>query len=337
MQAAVWRELMYWFREPRRAIELRVAILSAVFIALIPLFVGWDQLAPFMGAILVVMAAVVSSNSYGLEGSALWLTLMTPGAVRIDVRAKQWAFLALFGPLAALTMVVPVLVTGMHWTWPWLLSFVPAGLGSGAGVMILVAALHPVPVPAAARRSGNLMASGDTTGPAYITLLLVLLLSMPGLAVTGLGVQESSVPLQVAGVLLGSGIGALTFWWGGRRAIRKLETEGPEVLSLLRRGPPADTTADVADEPGTARLPVSAQVIVGICWTLAAIALFPQAIIPAVFKLTNRDDPVWFLPLHLPEPWQWPAIVAMLLIGGVFAIAALTISRRYETAKQPGR
>src|SRR5690606_3320528 len=104
------------------------------------------------------------------------------------------------------------------------------------------------------------------------------LLSIPGLAVTGFGVLESSVPLQVLGVLLGSGIGVLTFWVCGERAIIKLKSEGPEILTLLRH-PPSDTTSiDDEDEP---ELSLRAQARLTILWILGMISIFPQALVPA--------------------------------------------------------
>src|SRR5690606_2178155 len=123
-------------------------------------------------------------------------------------------------------------------------AFVPGGMGIAAGIMILVAVNSVVPVPEAARRSGNLMATGDTVGPAYLTLLLVLVLSIPALAVTWLGIRDGSVPIQVAGVLLGVLIGVVTFWWGGRHAIGKLEREGPELLATLRHGAVSTTATE---------------------------------------------------------------------------------------------
>lgn len=333
MQAATWREVLRWFREPRSAIELRVAILTAVFIAIIPLAVGWPHLLPFTGAILVVMAALAASNAYGLEGTAIWLTLMTPGAERIDVRSRQWAFLLLFGPLAIVAGVAMTLVSGLQWAWPWWLAFVPGGLGIAAGVMILVAVHGAVPVPDAARRSGNLMASGDATGPAYLALLLVLTLSAPALAVTWLGVRDSSVPLQIGGVLLGVLVGVVTFWWGGAHAIRKLEHEGPELLATLRHGASSAAAGEEDSEADT--MPALAQAVVALCWTVGMIAIFPQAIIPAVFKLTGQDATAWFLPLHLPGAWQWVAIVGMLMLGGACVLLALRITNRYSPSEAP--
>lgn len=333
LQATIWRETLRWFRDPRSAIELRVAYLSAIFMACIPLAVGWNQLLPFAGAILVVMAALAASNAYGLEGSALWLVLMAPGSERIDVRARQGAFVLLFGPVAVLASAVLTLVTGLHWAWPWWLAAVPGGVGIAAGVMILIAVHAVVPVPEAARRSGDLMATGDTTGPAYLTMLLVLLLSVPALTVTWLGVDSGSLEIQAAGIVLGLAVGVATFWWCGERAIGKLERDGPELLAILRHGAAAPVSSPATDESES--MPLLGQVAIGLCWTAGMIAIVPQSLVAAVFRITDQDARVWFLPLFLPEPWQWPAILGMFLLGVGFIVIALRLMRRFSSHVEP--
>ena len=56
---------------------------------------------------------------------------------------------------------------------------------------------------------------------------------------------------------------------------------------------------------------------------VGCIALFPQTIVPAAMKLSGDVARVWFLALYLPEPWQWPVIALMGLLGvGALALAA---------------
>ena len=83
LQATIWRETLRWFRDPRSAIELRVAYLSAIFMACIPLAVGWNQLLPFAGAILVVLSRLLAEGSETLGG---WLAVI--GVVCILVAAS---------------------------------------------------------------------------------------------------------------------------------------------------------------------------------------------------------------------------------------------------------
>ena len=63
---------------------------------------------------------------------------------------------------------------------------------------------------------------------------------------------------------------------------------------------------------------------------LGMIALFPQAIVPAVMKLTGDVARVWFLALYLPGPWQWPTIAFMAMLG----IGALVLAWRTRQLSQ---
>ncbi|TDD32399.1 hypothetical protein E1286_43665 [Nonomuraea terrae] len=51
-------------------------------------------------------------------------------------------------------------------------------------------------------------------------------------------------------------------------------------------------------------------------------------------KLSGSQDKVWFLALHVPEPWQWPVIVVMVAIGLAGFWAAYQVYRA-EKSRQP--
>lgn len=58
---------------------------------------------------------------------------------------------------------------------------------------------------------------------------------------------------------------------------------------------------------------------------------FPQAVVPAIFKLNDVDAKSWFLALHTPPAWQWPVIAGMALLGlGMYAYGGLTY---YQASK----
>jgi hypothetical protein len=50
--------------------------------------------------------------------------------------------------------------------------------------------------------------------------------------------------------------------------------------------------------------------------------------VPAAFKLAGSEEKVWFLALHLSEPWQWPVIIVMIAAGAAMLVLALAIPRR---------
>ena len=97
---------------------------------------------------------------------------------------------------------------------------------------------------------------------------------------------------------------------------------GGEMAAMLhdtiaegRAGP--RLSSNVAKEGLAARLapPARRDALAGACLTLCWIPLFPQALVPAVMKLTETPTRSWFLALYLPDAYQWPLIAAMLALG----------------------
>ena len=76
--------------------------------------------------------------------------------------------------------------------------------------------------------------------------------------------------------------------------------------------------------------------IVGLGIALGAILLFPQGIIPAVLKLAHARERIWFLPLYLPEPLQWPACFVMIILGvAVFCYVLWTMRQLKKSSREP--
>src|SRR6185437_8607117 len=86
---------------------------------------------------IVVFATMQVSNLYGMDGSAVWQTLVTPGAARADVRGRQWAWALIVGTVTLLAAAVLPAVTGATETYPWVFALVPVLLGAGAGIVVL--------------------------------------------------------------------------------------------------------------------------------------------------------------------------------------------------------
>jgi len=80
---------------------------------------------------------------------------------------------------------------------------------------------------------------------------------------------------------------------------------GPRLsLNLAKEGLAARLTA-----------PARRDALAGACLGLGWIPLFPQGLVPAIMKLTETPTRSWFLALYLPDPYQWPVIGAMLVLG----------------------
>ncbi|WP_405061718.1 hypothetical protein OG474_08720 [Kribbella sp. NBC_01505] len=306
--AAAAKELRSWTRDLLYGHRVVFSIAYGLLFCLMPLAIGWKGMVPWAGAVGVVMAGAMFANLYGADGSAFWLTLMTPRSARVDVRARQRAFLLVLSPPA---LVITVLLT--WWSgesvWPVVLSVVPALLGGASGLIVLASVFAAVPTTDAHKRSGNTLDSGEnegeTMGLVYVMLVLVALTGSPALLVA-LNWSWWGIPTGLASAVLA--------WWGfGRLAATRLERRGPELLTLLRHGRTTGRPTSMAGK--LERIPQWRRTVAGLCLGFGAIPLVPQAVVPAIFKLNDVNAKSWFLALHVASPWQWPVIAVMALIG----------------------
>ncbi len=97
--AVTVKELRTWWRDPLRVQSSAVGLAWALGTCLLPLTFGSKVLLPWAAPAIALASTVSAVNLYGLDGTALWLTLMIPGAERNDVRGRQRAFLFLLAPV----------------------------------------------------------------------------------------------------------------------------------------------------------------------------------------------------------------------------------------------
>lgn len=232
--AVLGRELRTWSRDFIRIHYLAFALAYGVVYVLLPLFVGSTGYFPLTGIIVVTLAAACSAHLHSSDGTALWLTLVVPGAERTDVRGRQLAWLVVVAPLGVGLTVAGVLVSGHHWTWPMVSALLPAVLGAGAGVLVLLSVYVPVRVPDPHLRSNS---PGQDTGAVaavvWPALILTALGATPALAVLVAGTMRGEPLLQWAATPVGVLTGAALAWGLGRLATRRLATRGPELLLRL--------------------------------------------------------------------------------------------------------
>lgn len=227
--AVLGRELRTWSRDPVRSHQLTFALAYGVFFAALPLLTGWEQMLPWSGPVFVLMAAMLSANVYGVDGTALWLLLLTPGGD--DVRGRQLAWLLFVTPAAlALTVGFTVLVGG---PWPLLLAVLSALLGGCAGLVPLVSVYALVPGVDPHRRSGNPLRltedEGSATGMMYVMMLLGLLPAVPA--------AVAAVLYGWAGVPVGLATGLLCWWGLGALAARGLRARPRTAAHDAHRAP----------------------------------------------------------------------------------------------------
>ncbi|MBN6054947.1 hypothetical protein JYK22_23625, partial [Nonomuraea sp. RK-328] len=330
-RAVAAKELRSWSRDLTRIHLLVVAFCYAVVFVLLPVAIGWWGMVPFAGVIAIVISAGASANLYGGDGTALWLTLMTPGAERADVRGRQLAWLLTVGPAAVLLSLAGTAAAGQSWAWPWMLGLLPAALGGAAGLVVLVAVTSLVPATDPHKRGGNPLSTGadegSETGLAWLMLVTVPATALPAAAAV--------LVHPWAGAPVGLATGALCAWWFGRIAQDRLETNGTELLNLMKHG---TTPRAVRDRKGSAPdLPLVHRIAVVACHCVAWLPLFPQGLVPLVMKVVGAPARVWFLALYLPEPWQWPTIVLMISTGLLMYGYAFLIPLRYSSPVEEPR
>ncbi|MBG0832448.1 hypothetical protein HS041_32600 [Planomonospora sp. ID67723] len=319
--AVVAKELRVWSRDLVRTHQLTFALAYGVFFAAAPLLLGVHGMLPWAGPIFVLMAAAMSANLYGADGTALWLTLVAPGAA--DVRGRQQAWLLVVGPVAvAVTLAFSAAVGGFE---PAVLALTAALLGGGAGIVPLISVYALVPGTDPHRRGGNPLRvsedDGAMTGLAYAVLALV--------ALTGAPAALAAWLYGWAGVAVGVVTGALSFWGFGLLAQRRLHSHGPDLLQTMRTGKRPAAATGPGRWMSLDHLPKREQIITVICWSIGAVPLFPQGIVAGVLKAGGTENRSWFLALHLPDGLQWPTIAFMVLLGlGLYGLGLWIPYRR---------
>lgn len=236
--AVVGKELRTWWRDARRRVALLSMVLVGVLVPVAPsLGTGEFGLVPFVAVFLAGFGCLQAGNLYGFDGSALWHTLVVPGAEHADVRGRQLAWLLIVAPLTVVLAIVLPAVASAPWAYPWVLGLVPVLLGAGAGLIMLLSVFAGYPMP---DQRGNLFAAGANPGCARALLqlamgLLLAVAAAPVVLVVAIGSVASLDVLRWLGVPVGVGTGILFGWWWGRLAVRRLSERGPELLALVAK------------------------------------------------------------------------------------------------------
>ncbi|MFI2669773.1 hypothetical protein ACWHAO_06120 [Streptomyces albidoflavus] len=332
------KELRTWWRDPMRTQSIVLGPAFAVITALFPLIFDFTAAFPFIGAAGALMAAATCANLYGQDGTALWLTLTVPGKEKADVRARQLAWLLVFGPLTLLLTAAGSLVHGDPALVPWALAGNIAALGGGSGLLIWASVAVMVPGPDPHKSKNSPMDHGDVTGQSFLMFFLVALAMCPALGVAWAGQALDRPALLWASLAVALLTGVLSHILLGSLAARKLRDEGPELLHLMRSGAPS-STATREEEAGKSpfeTMPAKRQTLMWSAMAVGIIGLLPQGLVPLGIKLGGSPDKVWFLALHVGDPWQWPVIAAMVLIGLAGFWAAYRLYRAEKSRIEAG-
>jgi hypothetical protein len=268
--------------------SIAVGVPWALGTSLLPLTFGSKVLLPWAAPAIALTSTVAVVNLYGFDGTALWLTLVVPGAERNDMRGRQRALLFLLGPVVTVAAIALTALAGSGWTWPWVLALTPALLGGQIGLLAWLWVVALVPGPDPHRRPDHPTENAGATGPGYVAFWAGLLPCLPAVGALLAGTLLHSAPLRWAGVPVGLATGVLLYAWLRHAAYRRLEARGPELLLKMRAGRSsrqsravaATKAAATARGAATVQMPSRQGAIIGLGIPLGAILLLPQGIIP---------------------------------------------------------
>ncbi|MEV0461694.1 hypothetical protein AB0I30_05955 [Nocardia tengchongensis] len=235
--AVVAKELRTWWRDGRR----RAALIPLLIIGFVlPIFLsvraGGSGTIPFSGAFVVWLATMSSTNLYGFDGTAVWQTLVTPGAARADVRGRAYAWALLVAPLALLATLILPGALGRTQLYPWALSTLPVLFGVGMGAVVYLSTHAAFALPP---QRGNPFAGTGNPGCMKMLMQLAvgvvqLLATAPVLAILGIGAALHNPLIQWAALPIGVLLGIVAALLGIRLATTRLAARGPELLAEVK-------------------------------------------------------------------------------------------------------
>ncbi|GIF74539.1 hypothetical protein [Asanoa siamensis] len=234
LAAVVGKELRTWRRDLIRIHFLAFALVYVVTYVLLPLLINVTDYLPMAGVFFTVFAVGCCAHLHSSDGTALWQTLLAPGAERADVRGRQRAWLMLVAPVAIALTVAGAIWHGAWDMVAWAVGLLPVVLGGGAGLLVLISVFMPMRIADPHKRGSNPGSDGGgLSGIVWLALLSMTLLASPALALLIVGTVRDDAVLRwlatpvslVLGVALAVGL--------GRLAVTRLTRRGPELLAKL--------------------------------------------------------------------------------------------------------
>jgi len=222
------KELRGWMRDPLRLTCLLIAAVVGLGVAVIPRVTAHTGLLmPFAGPLTVIIAGACAGNLYGNDGTSLWLTILTPGSARPDVRGRQLAWTLIVGPFTTLETVLLTTFSNEPQLWPWAISLLIALLGGAAGLFPLASLIAVQPLDEA----GN-----PTPGwsvKIQICLYATTATALPTAAVLIAAAETGHTWLAWSAIPIATLTAGLLATRGSKRAIHRLAAEQNDILRLL--------------------------------------------------------------------------------------------------------
>jgi hypothetical protein len=175
-----------------------------------------------------------STNQYGFDGPAHWVSVATGDDPRPELAGKNLARLLLAAPCFVLALVGLSLRAGsIEFVVP-AIGLASAGFGIAMGLGNWFSVTSPVPLPDS---PANVFSAGNTgqglaaAGPALAVLFGGMLLVAPLLVAIFMAGHSSAALAALGGVGVAVGVSAWRF--GTRVAVRSVRHRQPELLAAL--------------------------------------------------------------------------------------------------------
>ena len=228
--AVAAKELRVGWREPRQ----RAARLVVLFPMLLPVFVvGHGAAVVVATAVPVWFLAAAATNQFGFDGPRHWANVAAGDDVRSDLLGKNLAVAAQAALVAAVAGLASAALTGGWARLPVAVALAVAVVGLCLGMGNVTSVVAPVPLPDADTNiwsRGNAGQGMAAMGPNLLTLVTSAAVLGP-LGAGALLVDNPVWTVALMGLMVA--VGAGSWRWGLRSAVRRSRHRQPELLELL--------------------------------------------------------------------------------------------------------
>ncbi|BCJ46502.1 hypothetical protein GCM10010168_61410 [Actinoplanes ianthinogenes] len=312
--AVTVRELLSWVRHPLRLQYLTFAVVYGLLLATLPLLAHVDLLAPWAGPLAVLWAAAMSASLVGLDGTALWIPLLTPGGPAVETRGRALAWLLLAVPIGLVLTVAGILIAPGADPLP-ALAVLPALLGAGATTPVWVALLRVKPVLDARHPT----AADNPTDIVSVLLAMAgpLVAAVPAFALVAWGPHGLRWLAPVAGLVAGIAVGRGALWLADDRLARR----GTEVLAAAgdRSAPPPPAVPLTWDPQWYRDNRATAWAL--ILLTAGWVPVLPQGLLVLVLDVHGG----WIVASHLSGGARTAVALGMVTLGAAMLLTGLVL------------
>jgi ABC-2 type transport system permease protein len=235
--AVAAKELRYYVRDPRR----RGPLIAALVLPGLFLFTTLRdaQSRPGATTLLALIALLPASgltlNQFGLDGAALWSTIVAGDDPAADLTGKNIATATLVAPLLLIPALATAAVTHGWGYLPLTIGLAPGMLGVILAIGNIVSALAPYALPDRKNPLAANPGQGCVGGLAAMAALLVdVMILLPVGALTAYGLNSLSLSTaSLVAVAFTTAYGGTAWLIGRHVAANHLRTRMPEVLEAV--------------------------------------------------------------------------------------------------------